>query len=88
MIYWSRWGRANLERFSLRVNNELNLVAIDPTAALAASILERVFRPDIEQSERIPGVNELIEFHNLIAVDRSKYMKSIQNYGWTISGSS
>ncbi|MFH1262153.1 MAG: phosphatidylserine/phosphatidylglycerophosphate/cardiolipin synthase family protein [Pseudomonadota bacterium] len=46
-------GSANFESFSLRMNNELNLVALDPTGALAAEVLVRVFQPDMAESEPV-----------------------------------
>jgi cardiolipin synthase len=41
-------GSANLEAFSLRYSNEMNLVAIDPNRQLARRAMEKIFWPDCQ----------------------------------------
>lgn len=62
---WACLGSANFDRFSLRLNRELNIASSDP--ALAEQLLERLFEPDFlvspELTERIPKrwVDHLVE---------------------------
>ena len=52
---WVCIGSANFDRFSLRLNRELNIASSDP--ALAEQVLERLFERDFEVS---PELTELI----------------------------
>jgi cardiolipin synthase len=62
---WACVGSANFDRFSLRLNRELNIASSDP--ALSGQLMERLFEPDFELSpeliERIPErwVDHLVE---------------------------
>lgn len=62
---WVCFGSANFDRFSLRLNRELNIASSDPE--VARQLLERLFEPDFQSSpeltERIPDrwVDHLVE---------------------------
>ncbi len=46
-------GSANLERFSLRYQNEGNLIALDPDGQLGKRFYDEVFAPDLQKSKRV-----------------------------------
>ena len=62
---WVCFGSANFDRFSLRLNRELNIASSHPE--VAQQLLERLFEPDFlgspELTERIPDrwVDHLVE---------------------------
>ncbi|MEZ4704341.1 MAG: phospholipase D-like domain-containing protein [Bdellovibrionota bacterium] len=46
-------GSLNFEELSFLLNNELNIVAFDPSGGLATQAKEKIFLPDVQKSTRV-----------------------------------
>ena len=50
---WASVGSANLDRLSLKINQELNVTTSEPEAVQA--LIDKLFMPDFEKAEELQG---------------------------------